>query len=98
MAAGVNRVGGQRGREVARRHLEWPIADGEQAIAGLDRLAYMRFAWLASVDAEIMRERLVDHRFGRVDHCYWNLHLLGQSHEFGCDAVAVRVRIHKDCR
>jgi hypothetical protein len=53
MAAGVNRVGGQRGRDIARSHLERPVADGEQAIAGLDRLAYMRFAWLADIDAEI---------------------------------------------
>ena len=42
-----------RGREVAGGHLERPVADGEQAIAGLDRLAYMRFAWLTNVDAEI---------------------------------------------
>jgi len=58
----------------------------------------MRFAWLADVDTEIMRERLVDYRFGCVDHCYWNLPLLGQSHEFGCDAEADRVCIDKDRR
>jgi hypothetical protein len=98
VAAGVDRIGGQRGREVARGHLERPVADGEQAVAGLDRLAYVRFACLADVDAEVMRERLVDDSFGCVDHCHWSLQLLGQLHDLRCNAKPVRVRIHQDRR
>src|SRR5262249_61435115 len=54
VAAGADRVGGQGGREVARGHLDRPVADGEQAVAGLDRLAYVRLAGLSVVDADVM--------------------------------------------
>jgi hypothetical protein len=60
VAAGVNRAGGQRGGEVARGHLKRSVADGEPAIADLDRLACVWFACLANVDAVVMRERLID--------------------------------------
>jgi hypothetical protein len=39
VAARMDRVGGQRGREVACGHLNRPVADGEQAVAALDRVA-----------------------------------------------------------
>ena len=48
MATGVNRVCGQRGRKITRRDLDRPVADGEQTVAGLDRLAYIGFACLAN--------------------------------------------------
>ena len=56
VAAGVDRVGGQRGREVASGHFDRPVADGEQAVAGLDCVAYVRLAYPAVVNAKVMRE------------------------------------------
>src|SRR5262245_40159644 len=92
----MDRVGRQRGREVARGDLDRSIADGEQAVAGLDRSAYVWFACLARVDAEVVRERLIDHAFARVDDRYWSLHLPGQLYKLGRDAEPVRIRIRED--
>src|SRR6516165_2709496 len=94
----MDRVGGQRGRKVASSNLDWTVTDGEQAVAGLDRVADMRGACLPVVDAEVMRERLVDHTFCRVNHRYWYLHLLSQRHKLGCDAEPVSICINQDRR
>jgi len=96
MAARVDRVDRQRGREVARGHLDWPVADREQAVAALDRLAYLRLACLAAIDTKIVRERLVNDGLSCVDHGQRSLHLRSQLHELGHDAEPVRVRIHED--
>ena len=82
-------------------HDNWqlgPVADRKQAVAALDRFAYLRLACLAAVDADVMRERLVNYSFRCVDHGQRSLDLLGQLHEFGRDAEPVRVCIHQDCR
>jgi hypothetical protein len=67
---------GQRTGEVARGQVDRPVADGQQAVAVLNRVAYMRLAGLAVVEAEVMRERLVDHRLGRGRHRDRHLRLL----------------------
>src|SRR6516164_9095718 len=96
MAAGVDYISGQRGREIAGSHLNRPVTDREQAVAAFDCLAYLRLACLAAVNAEIIWERLVDYGFGCVDHGHRSLQLLGQPHELGRDAEPVRVRIDED--
>jgi hypothetical protein len=58
----------------------------------------MRLARLPVVDAEVMRERLIDHTFCCIDHRYWYLHLLGQCHEVGGDAEPVSICILKTAR
>ena len=47
--AGPDRVGGQRRGEVARGTVDRPVADGQQAVTGLDSLAGPRLAALAVV-------------------------------------------------
>ena len=51
-------AGGQRTGEVARGQVNRPVPDGQQAVAVLDRLLYVRLAGLAVVEAEVIRERL----------------------------------------
>jgi hypothetical protein len=91
----MDRAGGQRTGEVARGQVDRPVPDGQQAVAGLDRLLYERLACLAVVEAEVVRERLVDHCLGRGRYRYRPLGLLGQRHDLACGAEPVGVRVHQ---
>jgi hypothetical protein len=94
----VNGAGGQRAGEVARGQVDRPVADRQQAVAVLDGICYLRLAGLAVVEAEVMRERLVDHCLGCGRHRYRQPRLLGQPHDLACRAEPVRVQVHQDRR